>query len=115
DIMQSNDPDRPVTVTKTFHTQSPQNVDLQACPLDPAFAAKYPGAVMIDPGSFSYGGTTVTFEDCVEPGSGGGVKPVCPGESQGTGTKSAALDLDVGGLQRLASLNSVSEQGSFTD
>lgn len=113
DILQARDPDRPVTSTKTFDTQSPRNVDLQACPLDPSFATQYPGAVVLDPGSFSTGGTSVHFENCAEPGSGGGGGlPQCPGNDSQANSQTAALHfrkaLHPGSdsLQQLAALES---------
>ncbi|MFW2389942.1 MAG: penicillin acylase family protein [Polyangiales bacterium] len=66
DIRQADDPERPNTTELRFETQSPPSIDETACPLEPSFAAEYPGAVMFDAGSLQRR-ELLGFEECVEP------------------------------------------------
>jgi acyl-homoserine lactone acylase PvdQ len=51
DLRQFDDPEKPATTVLSFPTQSPPTVDEDACPYDPGFASRYPGAVLLDRGS----------------------------------------------------------------
>lgn len=73
DVRHLNDPESSVTTTLEFATQSPARIDEDACPLSNDFAAKYPGAVMFDAGSFVAHQPLVT-EPCGRPG-----QVTCPG------------------------------------
>ena len=66
DIRQADDPERPNTTEVRFETQSPPSIDETACPLEPGFAAEFPGAVVFDADSLQRR-DLLSVEECVEP------------------------------------------------
>ncbi len=77
DLRQADDPERPNTTDAIFASQSPPTIDENACPLEPGFAAQYPGAVLFDADSLQELELLV-IDDCVEPGMATGTDIECP-------------------------------------
>ena len=67
DIRQADDPERPNTTELRFESQSPPSIDETACPLEPGFETRFPGAVLLDADSLERF-DLLSIEDCVEPG-----------------------------------------------
>ena len=67
DIRQADDPERPNTTELRFESQSPPSIDETACPLEPGFETRFPGAVLLDADSLQRF-DLLSLEDCVEPG-----------------------------------------------
>ncbi|MBZ2188712.1 penicillin acylase family protein [Alcanivorax sp. JB21] len=104
DLRHANDPEASVTTVRRFATQSPAAIDENACPLEPAFAGRFPAAVMFDEGSFQAQNPLLT-EPCGRPG-----QVMCPGADgaipalPGTGVINVIIDGTLNLLRGLLSL-----------
>lgn len=66
DFRHFDDPERPNTTQTEFRTQSPPDVDEDACPLRAGFAQDFPGAAVFDNASF-VARDILAIQDCFAP------------------------------------------------